>query len=278
MVSKKKRGKERQDRKVRQGWVGVLTLRISSFKWVGWGRVAHYSDAECGYCHGRTFVPPPDNKLSTFMNKFWRKIYLRTTSGLPWAEYDAFWRAMQPALRVEPDLRLQASSLLLRLGTNLTLASFQATGDFLSCEQSQDREGITTITSRLRAISLFLVALEPQYQDDPNSNDFSALICYSAAPRSSKLMFGNTRDILKYLHKKAKKESCTCLRPFYLMSRAVLPKVGCCMGCARDMDREDLMVCQCGHSFCSRECHKMVWPDHKFDCKEILALRARVKH
>ncbi|EJK61763.1 hypothetical protein THAOC_17690, partial [Thalassiosira oceanica] len=143
MASKKKRGKERQNRKERQGWVSALTGRFPSFACKGGGRIARYSDTGCGYCHGCTFVPPPDHELSTFMNEFHKRVYSLTSNGilLLTAECGAVWKAMPPDLQTEPDLRLKATSLLLRLGINLTLARFHATGSSL---RGQSQEQVIT--------------------------------------------------------------------------------------------------------------------------------------
>lgn len=231
MVSKKQRAKERQDRKVRQGWVAPLTRPIPSFACAGGGRVARYSNTGC--CHGCTFVPPPDHELSTFMNQMTHVLREPTDSrvdSVPSAstELRVIWNSL-PALHADPDLCSKATSLLLRLGINTTLAEMQSA------------EGKVRFCSfRVMCIVQFLIVLEPQYHHDPNGNDFVSLICSSTAPQSTKLLHGNIRDVLKFLHKKAKKVSCDCLRPFYLMSRASLPKIGECMGCRKEINRKDL--------------------------------------
>ena len=158
-----------------------------------------------------------------------------------------------PRLHTDPDLRSKVTSLLLRLGIKQILNSL--------CEGEPSH----TVHLEVLWIVMFLFALEPQNQDHPHKHDLSRIVSDSAV---SKVMGGNVRDTLKYLHKKAKKASCNCLRPFYLISRAYFPKHGKCQGCCKMMDRKDLMVCVCGATFCSHKCQKMSWPEHKHECKE----------
>ncbi|EJK50759.1 hypothetical protein THAOC_30146 [Thalassiosira oceanica] len=191
MVSKKQqRAKERQDRKARNGWVAPLTSSVKPFTCKGGGRVARYSNTGC--CHGCTFIPPPDHELSTFMNRI-TQVHSRASRLDTVRELAEIWNSM-PALHTDPGLRSQAMSLLLRLGINTILAEIQsAEGKVVFC------------SFRVMCIAQFLIALEPKFQDDPNSNDFASLICSSAESRSMKLLQGNIRDVFKFLHKKAKR-------------------------------------------------------------------------
>ena len=213
MVSKKKRTKERQERKARLGWTTLLTSPVPSFALeAGEEIAARYSDTGC--CHGCASLPPADHELSTFINQVYTRIYSITSSKdvLRSNTFCAVWNSV-PRLHSDPELRSNATSILLRLATNMALRGFQE---------------FESIRSGLLSIVMFLIVLEPQYEDDPYIHDFGRHIHSSDAYRRMiKLLDGNTRDVVKYLHKKkAKKVSCDCLRPFYLMSRVALPKIG----------------------------------------------------
>lgn len=254
MVSKKqRRAKERRDRKVRLGWVLPLTCPVPPFSLhlKDEGYEAHYFNKGC--CHGCTFVPPPDHALSAFMNQFYTRLLSLTLYSDIIHEV---WKS-ESSLPTDPDLRSKATSLLLRLGISTALKGLL------------DSEGFDfDFPLRVKMLGTVMLLIASKIQCQPHEDHF-VLVNYSELSRTMrKLLHGNTRDILKYLHKQAKKVSCNCLRPFYLVYRIVCEKRAICHGCNEVMARKDLMVCRCGLDFCSRECQKAVWQEHKPFCQQ----------
>jgi len=73
------------------------------------------------------------------------------------------------------------------------------------------------------------------------------------------------RDALKFYRKRV---ACKCLKRIHLEARETIPKMGKCLQCGVEKERESLSVCsRCMIShFCSRECQVANWSVHELYC------------
>ncbi|KAL9187279.1 hypothetical protein ACHAXT_001382 [Thalassiosira profunda] len=81
------------------------------------------------------------------------------------------------------------------------------------------------------------------------------------------------RETIKYFAKIAK---CSCLRAKYKRAKSQ-PKRGACWKCHAVKERKLLLECTgCRvHSYCSKECQRKDWPDHKEYCRLRMSERAK---
>ena len=95
------------------------------------------------------------------------------------------------------------------------------------------------------------------------------LTCYLLP--GSNVMDGNSRDVLKFYHKRL---GCQCLKQKYSLARQVLPKMGRCSGCKKPFERRRLLTCSAcksnGSLYCSPKCQRADYHNHKDDCEETI--------
>ena len=82
---------------------------------------------------------------------------------------------------------------------------------------------------------------------------------------ANRLANGNRRDTVKFV---VKRLPCACLKKLHSAVRKKVAKVGTCFGCKKQFPRSQLHVCTgCMiHEYCSRECQRATWPNHKQYC------------
>ncbi|EJK58613.1 hypothetical protein THAOC_21250 [Thalassiosira oceanica] len=92
-----------------------------------------------------------------------------------------------------------------------------------------------------------------------------AVVARRAAKMGNKLVFGNRRDVVKFV---AKRLPCTCLKELHRAARKKVGKVGRCSGCKKRFPRSVLSVCTgCMMvEYCSKECQRADLQDHKKYC------------
>jgi uncharacterized membrane protein YhaH (DUF805 family) len=84
-----------------------------------------------------------------------------------------------------------------------------------------------------------------------------------------KLEGGGQREVIRFFSKRI---ACNCLKQLYKEAKKVQPtRLGICAHCGPGKDRDNLMYCQrCGWvQYCSRDCQKAHWPEHKLVCETM---------
>ena len=86
-----------------------------------------------------------------------------------------------------------------------------------------------------------------------------------ASKMSNKLVFGNHRDVVKFV---AKRLPCTCLKKLHSVARKKFAKMGKCWCCRKRFPRSQLHVCTgCMIiEYCSKACQRADWSRHKRHC------------
>mmetsp|Transcript_21074 Transcript_21074/g.49476 ORF Transcript_21074/g.49476 Transcript_21074/m.49476 type:complete len:278 (-) Transcript_21074:68-901(-) len=107
-------------------------------------------------------------------------------------------------------------------------------------------------------IMIYLLELHGTFSDNE-------LVVRRAAKTSIELMYGNRRDVAKFV---AKRLPCTCLKELHRAARTKVVKVGKCYGCHKQFPRSELFVCTgCMMvEYCSRGCQRAHWSQHKECC------------
>ena len=78
---------------------------------------------------------------------------------------------------------------------------------------------------------------------------------------------GGQREVIRFFSKRI---ACNCLKQPYKEAKKAQPtRLGICANCGPDKDRKILKDCQrCKYvQYCSRECQKAHWPEHKLACE-----------
>ena len=82
-----------------------------------------------------------------------------------------------------------------------------------------------------------------------------------------KLKGGGQREVIRFFSKRI---ACNCLKQSYEEAKKAQPtRLGICAQCGPGKDRDSLLLCQrCKYvQYCSRECQKAHWPEHKLVCE-----------
>jgi hypothetical protein len=96
--------------------------------------------------------------------------------------------------------------------------------------------------------------------------------CFDYRSKIMDLLGDEKREITKFFHKR---NGCTCLKEDYERLRT-MTKMGKCFHCSRSCECKQLMLCtQCKiYQYCSVECQRRDWPDHRDWCNQLRVDRA----
>jgi hypothetical protein len=87
-------------------------------------------------------------------------------------------------------------------------------------------------------------------------------------------MWDDKKRIVTFFHKR---NGCSCLKEIYIQQKAQ-PKMSICYHCQKHFERKKIMLCtQCKFvQYCSTECQRANWPNHREWCKQRHAEQMRV--
>jgi hypothetical protein len=77
--------------------------------------------------------------------------------------------------------------------------------------------------------------------------------------------YASPREVIKMFHRRS---HCSCLKDLYYNLKDNTPKKTFCNGCGETSNAKSIFECDCKNRiYCSRECAKKDWPNHKRECK-----------
>jgi hypothetical protein len=77
--------------------------------------------------------------------------------------------------------------------------------------------------------------------------------------------YASPREVIKMFHRRS---SCSCLKGLYYNLKDNTPKKTVCNGCNEISNAKNIFECDCKNRiYCSRECAKNDWPNHKRECR-----------
>jgi hypothetical protein len=80
-------------------------------------------------------------------------------------------------------------------------------------------------------------------------------------------LWASPRDVIRMFHRRS---ACSCLKDLYYNLKDNIPKMTRCGGCMETSDTKNIFECECKQIFyCSRECAKSHWVEHKSECVPI---------
>ena len=155
-----------------------------------------------------------------------------------------------PEVRKEESERSLAMNLLLRFVRNAFVHDSVVEGEKWF---HNDLENEVAICCMIDALEIF-----GTYSD-------LAVAKRRANKMLNKLVFGNRRDLVKFV---AKRLPCACMKELHRAARKKVAKMGFCFGCGKPFPRSELHVCTgCMITdYCSKECQRAKWSSHKEYC------------
>ncbi|EJK73922.1 hypothetical protein THAOC_04433 [Thalassiosira oceanica] len=155
-----------------------------------------------------------------------------------------------PGIRKEEDERALAIDLLLRFLCNVFVRDSTEEGEKWFNQRQSNEVAICCMIDLLELLGTYA--------------DWS-VVERRAVKMGAKLVFGNRRDVVKFV---AKRLPCTCLKGLHRAARRKVGKEGVCIGCYKGFPRTQLRVCTgCMIAeYCSRECQRANWSNHKKFC------------
>ena len=155
-----------------------------------------------------------------------------------------------PEIREEESERSLAMDLLLRFVRNVLVHDFEVAGESWFRQRNRNEVAICTMIHQLE--------LSGTYSD-------LFVVRRRSSKTGNKLIGGNRRDVVKFV---AKRLPSTRLKELHRATRMKVGKVGRCFHCREQFPRSQLHVCTgCNfREYCSRECQRTDWSDHKEGC------------
>jgi hypothetical protein len=129
----------------------------------------------------------------------------------------------------------------------------------------QDTEDLELVTYFINIMGAFLeLGLQIKYWNNPKLYKYIRDV-------------HTERGIINCLARETS-ECCTCMQPKKEETRK-MEKVGMCHGCKNIIPKEQLRFCTgCNFArFCSKECHRQEWNDHKGYCKSLAKHNVTIK-
>jgi hypothetical protein len=145
--------------------------------------------------------------------------------------------------------------LLVLLGINMIKHAEENGVDFIELASSD--------TSEMRAFTIFFVPLMfliDEIEQTKGHDITSYQLNHTLA---------SPREFVRFFYRRS---SCSCLKDLYYNLKDNTPKRTFCQGCKEMTDAKNIFECNCKRVFyCSRECAKLDWADHKNICEAYKA-------
>ncbi|EJK69226.1 hypothetical protein THAOC_09534 [Thalassiosira oceanica] len=197
---------------------------------------------------------PQDGPVVSFMNRMAGEGFFNRATSFPNEQMmeTCFCLSLSfPGVKEKDnEQRALAIDLLLRFLRNVFVRDSRIEGGIWFHQRPQNEAVL--------CIMIYLLELHGAFSDQ-------AVVVRRAAKTSIELMYGNRRDVVKFM---AKRLPCTCLKELHRAVRKKVVKVGACYGCRKQVPRSELFICTgCNYAvYCSKECQRADWSRHKKYC------------
>lgn len=83
------------------------------------------------------------------------------------------------------------------------------------------------------------------------------------------------RETVKFFHRRA---ICDCLKETYYKLKDTTVRTAWCGHCEEVKELKKLLICACGIAqYCSHDCQRLDWPNHKDHCRKIRLRKASIE-
>ncbi len=202
-------------------------------------------------------IPSPDHAVAKFMNDY---TLMNLREKPQWDRMNFLFDENYESIAVVENSKLRNMALLIMasIGANIILDEQDTRRNERAIIVAEDVLLMEAIKKDLKA---------PHYgSNNPAVRNIFRTI--------DKLKGGGQREVIRFFSKRI---ACNCLKQPYEEAKKAQPtRLGNCAKCGPGKNRDNLMYCQrCKYvQYCSRDCQKAHWPEHKLVCETLSSNKA----